>query len=83
MSNEVDAAAAAAAAPPPEVTLFDKIASKAIPADIIYEDDECLAFNDISPQAPVHFLVIPKDRRGMSQLSKATPENKVRCASLR
>lgn len=41
-------------------TIFDKIISKQIPADIIYEDDRCLAFNDISPQAPVHFLVIPK-----------------------
>lgn len=43
-------------------TIFDKIISKEIPADIIYEDDGCLAFNDINPQAPVHFLVIPKKR---------------------
>lgn len=43
-------------------TIFDKIISKEIPADIIYEDDNCLAFNDINPQAPVHFLVIPKKR---------------------
>lgn len=41
-------------------TLFMKIINKEIPADIIYEDDEVLAFRDISPQAPVHFLVIPK-----------------------
>ena len=41
-------------------TIFTKIMTKEIPADIIYEDDLCLAFNDISPQAPVHFLVIPK-----------------------
>lgn len=40
--------------------LFCKIINKEIPADIIYEDDEVLAFNDVSPQAPVHFLVIPK-----------------------
>lgn len=33
-----------------------------MPADIIYEDDDCLAFNDINPQAPIHFLVIPKKR---------------------
>ncbi|NP_001040207.1 uncharacterized protein LOC114240638 [Bombyx mandarina] len=43
-------------------TIFDKIISKEIRADIIYEDDLCLAFNDIAPQAPVHFLVIPKRR---------------------
>lgn len=43
-------------------TIFDKIISKEIPADIIYEDDHVLAFNDISPQAPIHFLVIPKQR---------------------
>lgn len=43
-----------------EKTLFAKIIDREIPADIIYEDDECLAFNDINPQAPVHVLVIPK-----------------------
>lgn len=43
-------------------TIFDKIISKEIKADIIYEDELCLAFNDVSPQAPVHFLVIPKRR---------------------
>tara|TARA_B100001123_G_C15157631_1_gene966139 strand:+ start:549 stop:893 length:345 start_codon:yes stop_codon:yes gene_type:complete len=43
-------------------TIFDKIISKEIPSDIIYENDEFLAFNDISPQAPVHVLVIPKKR---------------------
>lgn len=41
-------------------TIFDKIISRDIPAEIIYEDDEVLAFNDINPQAPIHFLVIPK-----------------------
>ena len=41
-------------------TIFDKIISKEIPADIIYENDKALAFKDINPQAPVHFLVIPK-----------------------
>lgn len=41
-------------------TIFSKIISKEIPADILYEDDQVLAFRDISPQAPVHFLVIPK-----------------------
>ncbi|KAM9547264.1 histidine triad nucleotide-binding protein 2, mitochondrial [Salvelinus alpinus] len=42
-------------------TIFSKVIDKSIPADIIYEDDKCLAFRDISPQAPVHFLVIPRD----------------------
>ena len=41
-------------------TIFAKIISKEIPADIVYEDDECLAFRDVNPQAPVHILVIPK-----------------------
>ncbi|NWT93340.1 HINT1 protein, partial [Urocynchramus pylzowi] len=41
-------------------TIFGKIIRKEIPANIIYEDEQCLAFHDISPQAPTHFLVIPK-----------------------
>uniref|UniRef100_A0A182PA04 HIT domain-containing protein n=1 Tax=Anopheles epiroticus TaxID=199890 RepID=A0A182PA04_9DIPT len=43
-------------------TIFDKIISKEIPADVIYEDEKCMAFNDVAPQAPVHFLVIPKHK---------------------
>uniref|UniRef100_A0A090X7C5 Putative zinc-binding protein of the histidine triad hit family n=1 Tax=Ixodes ricinus TaxID=34613 RepID=A0A090X7C5_IXORI len=39
---------------------FTKILDKSIPADIIYEDDKCLAFRDVNPQAKVHFLVIPR-----------------------
>jgi histidine triad (HIT) family protein len=45
-----------------ESTIFDKIINKEIPATIIYEDELALAFNDINPQAPTHFLVIPKVR---------------------
>ena len=41
-------------------TIFTKIIKREIPAEIIYEDELCLAFNDINPQAPVHFLIIPK-----------------------
>ena len=41
-------------------TIFDKIISKEIPADIVYEDDKCLAFKDVNPQAPIHILIIPK-----------------------
>ena len=43
-----------------EKTIFQRIIDREIPANIIYEDESCLAFTDISPQAPVHFLVIPK-----------------------
>ena len=41
-------------------TLFSKIIDREIPADIVYEDEQCLAFRDINPQAPVHILVVPK-----------------------
>lgn len=41
-------------------TIFGKIIRREIPADIVYEDDFCLAFNDVAPQAPTHILVIPK-----------------------
>ncbi len=40
--------------------LFQKIIDKEIPADIVYEDDRCLAFRDINPQAPTHVLIIPR-----------------------
>ena len=43
------------------MTLFEKIIARDIPADIVFEDDQCLAFRDISPQAPVHILIIPKN----------------------
>jgi histidine triad (HIT) family protein len=41
-------------------TIFSKIISKEIPADIVFESDNVLAFKDIKPQAPVHILIIPK-----------------------
>ncbi|MTI70479.1 MAG: histidine triad nucleotide-binding protein [Firmicutes bacterium] len=41
--------------------IFCKIVDKEIPADIVYEDDLVVAFNDIEPQAPTHILVIPKE----------------------
>ena len=43
-----------------EKTVFKKIIDREIPADIVYEDAQCLAFRDIHPQAPVHVVVIPK-----------------------
>jgi histidine triad (HIT) family protein len=42
------------------VTIFQKIIDREIPADIVFEDEHCLAFTDIAPQAPTHILVIPK-----------------------
>ena len=44
----------------PETTIFSKIIDRQLPADIIYEDDYCIAINDIAPKAPTHILVIPK-----------------------
>ena len=61
MSDEVKKAQDAAATPIKKgTTIFQKIIDKEIPAKIVYEDDEVLAFDDVSPQAPTHFLVIPK-----------------------
>tara|TARA_B100001115_G_scaffold182332_1_gene178328 strand:+ start:7153 stop:7500 length:348 start_codon:yes stop_codon:yes gene_type:complete len=42
-------------------TIFSKIIRREIPADIVYEDEQALAFRDVSPQAPTHILVIPKE----------------------
>lgn len=50
-------------------TIFDRIISREIPADIVYEDDDVLAFRDIRPQAPVHVLFIPK--RAIATLNDA------------
>lgn len=54
-------------------TIFGKIIRREIPADIVYEDDLALAFRDISPQAPVHVLLIPK--KPIPKLADATPED--------
>lgn len=54
-------------------TIFGKILRKEIPCEFIYEDDQCVAFHDVSPQAPVHFLVIPK--KPITQLSKASDDD--------
>ena len=43
-----------------EQNIFQKIIAGEIPADIVYEDEQCLAFHDIAPQAPTHVLVIPR-----------------------
>ena len=41
-------------------SLFTKIINREIPANIVYEDEDIIAFNDINPQAPVHVLIVPK-----------------------
>ena len=54
-------------------TIFGKIAAGEIPADIVYEDDDVVAFRDVSPQAPTHVLVIP--RIGIPTLNDLRPEH--------
>ena len=54
-------------------TIFGKIINKEIPADIVYEDEICLAFRDVNPQAPVHILIIPK--KTIAKLSDAGQED--------
>lgn len=66
-----DEVAKAQEADPNEPTVFDKLLSGEWPCDKVFEDDSVLAFKDVSPQAPVHMLVIPKKKDGLSQLSKA------------
>ena len=52
-----------------EKTIFKRIIDGEIPADIVYEDDQCLAFRDIDPKAPTHVLVIPrKEIRSLDDL---------------
>lgn len=52
-------------------TLFQKICDHEIPANIVFEDDTCVAFRDISPQAPVHILIVP--RKPIPRVGLATP----------
>tara|TARA_B100000686_G_C16271327_1_gene704201 strand:- start:284 stop:628 length:345 start_codon:yes stop_codon:yes gene_type:complete len=58
-----------------EKTLFQKICDKEIPADIVYEDDQVLAFRDISPQAPTHVLLIP--RKAIPRVNEAKAEDQM------
>lgn len=51
------------------MTLFEKIAARQIPADIVYEDDLVVAFRDIHPQSPVHVLVVP--RKAIPRIAEA------------
>ncbi|KAM9207639.1 adenosine 5'-monophosphoramidase HINT2 isoform 2-T2 [Dugong dugon] len=55
------------------LTIFSRILDRSLPADIIYEDQQCLVFRDVAPQAPVHFLVIPK--KPIPRISQAEEED--------
>jgi histidine triad (HIT) family protein len=55
------------------MTLFEKIIQGEVPAQIIHEDDQCVAIRDINPQAPTHVLVIPK--KVIPRLGEATPSD--------
>lgn len=55
-----------------ENSIFDKIIRKEIPANIVYEDQDIMAFDDLNPQAPVHVLVVPKKKvKGFANLADA------------
>lgn len=54
-------------------TIFQQIIDRKIPANIVYEDEQCLAFRDIHPVAPTHILIIPK--ASITQLSQASLEH--------
>jgi histidine triad (HIT) family protein len=56
-------------------TIFGKIIRGEIPSDFLYEDEHCIAINDVHPQAPVHVLVIPK--RGIPRLVDAAADDQV------
>jgi histidine triad (HIT) family protein len=55
------------------MTLFEKIIARQLPASIVYEDDQVLAFRDIKPQAPTHVLIIPK--KPIPRVAEAKPED--------
>jgi len=57
------------------LTVFDRIVRKELPATLIYEDDLTIAFKDANPIAPVHFLVVPKDKKGLTSLSVSGPQH--------
>jgi len=54
-------------------TVFGKIARGEMDADIVYQDDQAVAFRDLNPQAPVHILIIP--RKPIATLNDASPED--------
>ena len=57
------------------MTIFEKIIARQIPAKIIWEDDDAVAFHDVNPQAPVHVLIVPK--RVVPRLADAKDEDRI------
>ena len=55
------------------MTLFEKIIARQIPAQIVYEDEQVLAFRDINPQAPTHVLIVPK--KPLPRIAEAKAED--------
>jgi histidine triad (HIT) family protein len=62
------------------MTLFEKIIAREIPAQIIYEDESCVAINDINPKAPIHVLIIP--RKVIPRVGDATPGDQAALGAL-
>ena len=69
------------------MTIFKKIIEGELPADVVFEDEHCLAFRDVNPQAPIHILVIPK--KEIKSLADSTTANQellghllVKCAQI-
>lgn len=62
------------------MTLFERIIAREIPADIVFENDDVLAFRDITPQAPVHVLIIPK--KLIPRVGEAVPEDGAQLGAL-
>ena len=63
------------------MTIFEKIIARQIPAEIIWEDDDAVAFHDVNPQAPVHLLIVPK--RVVPRLADAQDEDRALLGKLR
>lgn len=63
-----------------EKTIFSKIIDKEIPAEIVYEDPQCVAFKDLHPRAPTHILVVPKTP--IVNISEATDDDKDQLGAL-
>jgi len=59
-----------------ELTLFERIVAREIPADIVYESEDIIAFRDIAPKAPVHLLIVPKtpEFRDVVELADSDPD---------